>query len=578
MKRIVWLCAVLFAGGMFGRAEPAEVKLSVQSGNPVVLLAVTAPGASPRSLELNVQRRDSAGHVSCQPLALDPTKTAIVVIDMWNSHPDPVAATRVHSLVPRMNQTLDVARQLGLQVIFAPSDVLGAAELAGSPRRAAVLALPIVPKPGTGTTLSGSPPYCSVDPSGNRTMGISPGVSVPALPGPTSQDPDLIVRNDANDWIVKCNNSQELWNVMAHMGVTTLLYMGVHLNWCVWGRDSGILKAARELNVQPILVRDLTDAYSGNGKNPGTGAADYSWSFDRGTREVVAWFEQHAFGTINASQLLARDASGRYDYCNRVVNEPGLLAYWRMDAKNGDKQIRDVTTTQTAWNAEHVALGQPGAIRGDPDTAAKFDGTTGVIVAPRYQSNLPLDVPAGNSPLVNLSQGSFSVEAWVQVDKLSGQPQWVVAHDDGTNPGIDFLLGLKPDGRFEFATRQNKANDAIAKTPVTQADINGNRWFHLVAVQDAVAGQVGLYVNGQRAAEKKSIAGAAVTVPSSLQIGSRGATAVAANGAVTSSGTECFHGLIDEVALYGRALSASDIQAHYRLGTAGPSTKVITAP
>ena len=136
MTRIALLCAVLFGGTMIGRAEPAEVKLTVQSGNPVVLLAVTAPGASPRSLELNVQRRNSAGPVFCQPLALDPTKTAIVVIDMWNSHPDPVAATRVHSLVPRMNQTLDVARQLGLQVIFAPSDVLGAAELAGSPRRA----------------------------------------------------------------------------------------------------------------------------------------------------------------------------------------------------------------------------------------------------------------------------------------------------------------------------------------------------------------------------------------------------------------------------------------------------------
>ena len=34
-------------------------------------------------------------------------------------------AQRVHSLVPRMNETLDVARELGMQVIFAPSTVLG---------------------------------------------------------------------------------------------------------------------------------------------------------------------------------------------------------------------------------------------------------------------------------------------------------------------------------------------------------------------------------------------------------------------------------------------------------------------
>lgn len=543
----------------------------------VVLLAMTAPCAYPGSLDLNVQRRDSAGQVSSWALSIDPAKTAIVVIDMWNSHPDPEAATRVHSLVPRMNQTLDAARQLGMQVIFAPSDVLGAAELASSPRRAAVLALPSAAKPGVGTTLSGSPPYCNVDPSGNRTMGIPPGVSVPALPGPTNQDPDLMIRNDAHDWIVNCNNDQELWNVMAHTGVTNLIYAGVHTNWCVWGRDSGIQKVARELNVRPILMRDLTDAYSGNGKNARSGAADYSWSFDRGTREVVAWFEKSAFGTIDASQLLARDSSDRYAYSNRVAKDPGLLAYWRMDGKKGDKQIRDVKGTQTAWNAENVSLGQSGAIHGDPDTSAKFDGTAAVIVAPRYQSNLPLNSPAGNSPLVNLSQGSFSVEAWVQVDNLNGKQQWVVAHDDGTDGGTDFLLGLKPDGRFEFTTRQNKANDVIGKTPVTPADVSGGRWFHLVAVQDAAAGKVDLYVNGKREAEKGSVDGTAVTVQSSLQIGSRGAAAVAANGAVTSSGTEFFHGLNDEVAIYGRALSAHDVQTHYLLGTTGPALKPVPA-
>jgi poly-gamma-glutamate biosynthesis protein PgsC/CapC len=37
---------------------------------------------------------------------------------------------------------------------------------------------------------------------------------------------------------------------------------------------------------------------------------------------------------------------------------PGLLAYCRMDGKNGDKEIRDLKESQTAWNAENVALGQ----------------------------------------------------------------------------------------------------------------------------------------------------------------------------------------------------------------------------
>ncbi len=44
----------------------------------VVLLAVTASGASPRSLDLNVQRRDSVGTVSCQPLSIDPTPGDVI--------------------------------------------------------------------------------------------------------------------------------------------------------------------------------------------------------------------------------------------------------------------------------------------------------------------------------------------------------------------------------------------------------------------------------------------------------------------------------------------------------------------
>jgi len=550
---------------------------------PLLLLAwltMTGGWGWADSLDLNVKRRDSSGNPYSQSLSLDPAKTAVVVIDMWNSHPDPVAATRVHALVPRMNQTLDVARQLGMQVIFAPSDVLGHESLAGHARRAAVLALPNVTKPGGGPILSGHPPY-DTDALGTRREMIPPGITAPNLPDPTRQDPDLIVRNAQSDWIVNCNNNQELWNVMAHKGITNLIYVGVHTNWCVWGRDSGVQKVTRELNVHPILVRDLTDAYTANGKHPDTGVTDYSWYPDRGTREVVAWYERNAFGTIDASQLLAREASNCYAYSNRVANEPGLLTYWRMGGKNGDKQIQDVKGTQAAWNTESVSLGQPGAIHGDLDTAAKFNGSAGVIVAPRYQANLPLDVPAGNSPLVSLSNGSFSVEAWVQLDALNGHNQWVLSHDAGSNESVDFLLGLNPDGTFRFVTRKNMANDLSSAVAVTQADVEGNRWFHLVGVQDLTRGVLDLYVNGQLVASKSSLDGLCATVQNSLQIGSRGTTAVAGDGSVTSSGVEFFNGAIDEVAIYGRALSAQEIHEHYLLGTTGrvpePTGQAMTA-
>jgi len=357
---------------------------------------------------------------------------------------------------------------------------------------------------------------------------------------------------------------------MRATGVKNLLHLGVHTNWCVWGRGCGVRNVSRDLNVRPILIRDLTDAYTANGKHPDAYpvATDDSWYPDRGTREVVAWYEQNAWGTIDAGQLLALDAADRYDYTSRVRNENGLVAYWRMSGKNGYKQVQDVMTTQNAWNSEKVSLGQRGAVPGDPDTCAKFDGTAGVIVAPRYQGNLPSDAPQGNSPLVSLSSRSFSVEAWVQVDALpKSESSWVFSHDAGTDATVDVLLGVNPDGRFRFITRQG-SNDLSSSIAVTSQDVKNNKWFHIVGLQDTPGGKVELYVNGQLVAKKTGVDGTAPTVPSSAQIGSRGATAVAGNGTVTSSGIEFFTGLIDEVAVYIAPLTGTQIREHYICGTA----------
>ena len=84
----------------------------------------------------------------------------------------------------------------------------------------------------------------------------------------TDQDPVLVVKNDSQDWVINGDNIQELANVVHATGVTNLLYCGVHANWCVWNRSGGVPNAEKELNMQPIVISDLTEGYTGNGKNP----------------------------------------------------------------------------------------------------------------------------------------------------------------------------------------------------------------------------------------------------------------------------------------------------------------------
>jgi nicotinamidase-related amidase len=539
------------------------------------------------TLDLTVQKLDSSGNPYTQQLNIDPTKTAIVIIDMWNAHPDPTACQRVHSLVARMNETLNVARELGMEVIFAPSTVLSGptfttAGTAGNLRRAATVALPNATMPGNGPTNSNSPPWYEYDASnGARTMGTPPNCT--SLPGqgasPTDQDPSLIIDNDSQDWVINGDNVQELENVVHATGVTNLLYCGVHSNWCVWNRSAGLPNAAQELNIQPILIGDLTDGYTGNGKNPSVSGAPAmpSMTFDRGTQQIVSFYQQKAYGTITASQLLSQDTTGPsgnsiYAYDDRVTSNSSLLGFWQMSGNNGSKSIRDVTINQSAWNAQSATLGVPGAIHGCPlDTAAKFNGTSStVVIGPEYQPNLPTD-STGYSSLRNLASGSFSVEAWVQVGALGNQ-QWVMSHDDGTSTNVDFMLGVEPDGQFEFITRQGEANNLSSATEVTSADVSSGRWFHIVAEQDTTNNQLDLYINGRLDAQQTGINGTASAVANALHIGSRGATTVSSNGATIGGGSGFFNGTIDEVALYGSALSASEVQAHYTLGEVGKAT------
>lgn len=59
-------------------------------------------------------------------MILNPAKTAIIVVDMWNYHWCMTCSERVSAMVPRMNAVLEAARRVGIQIIWNPSDVITA--------------------------------------------------------------------------------------------------------------------------------------------------------------------------------------------------------------------------------------------------------------------------------------------------------------------------------------------------------------------------------------------------------------------------------------------------------------------
>ena len=230
---------------------------------------------------------------------IDPSSTAVVVIDMWNKHWCKTYTKRVSNMVPRMNEAIEAARRLGLQIVFAPSDVMDFYE--NYPQRRKMQAIPSHPLPedngfeppeepvGKGCCECGPDQPCITHSNGHWTR----------------QHPDLIVAED--DLIGDCNNERELVNFCQQRGIDTLIYMGVASNMCVIRRQFGMVNMRRYgLNV--LFVSDLVQASTANGIDPEKKTPDPNFTPAKGSSIVQRYLESHVGPSMESRQLI--DAAG----------------------------------------------------------------------------------------------------------------------------------------------------------------------------------------------------------------------------------------------------------------------------
>ena len=95
-----------------------------------------APSAAPSELQMRVRRRDSQSNAVTNLETINPTKTAIIVVDLW----DLGTEHRVEKVIPRMNRTFAAARRLGIKVIHAPAGQ--AKKFNGQPARENIRRMP----------------------------------------------------------------------------------------------------------------------------------------------------------------------------------------------------------------------------------------------------------------------------------------------------------------------------------------------------------------------------------------------------------------------------------------------------
>ena len=235
-------------------------------------------------------------------------------------------------------------------------------------------------------------------------------------------------------------------------------------------------------------------------------------------------------------------------YKNAVTND-SPVAYYRLDDASRAPSVADSSGhgNSASWSGG-ATTGVAGATN-DGDTSMSFDGSSGEVDTAYLQNGVT----------------AFSVEAWVKT--TDGGANRAIVQDrggsSGSGPGQSLTLGL--DLNTATATGPGDpffildANGAAIGVWSPRA-INDGKWHHVVgtwagSAGSAVApGQFALYVDGAAMTTNQVSAGSA-TAP----LSGSGGTKIARHDAWNTF----LGGSVDEVAVYGIALSGQQVQTHF---------------
>ncbi len=210
--------------------------------------------------------------------------------------------------------------------------------------------------------------------------------------------------------------------------------------------------------------------------------------------------------------------------------------YWSFDDATG-RSIGDTGGQNGVMTGSSTGFGWAS---GKSGTALGMDGMAGQGVA------LP-------NAFLNGSQGTISV--WFKMEDLSDR-NIIFSGKSTTDNNIYAFLSLDREGRPQFQFR-SEANGNDRKAQGTKI-LNKNEWYHLVFIADAQSYK--MYING----EMVTMAGDNIgrwfpditNHPLMYRIGSSEATPLVGS----------FNGMLDELRIYNRALSGSEVTMLYNEG------------
>lgn len=267
-----------------------------------------------------------------------------------------------------------------------------------------------------------------------------------------------------------------------------------------------------------------------------------------GTIDDVSIYSSALSSTQVSTHDAAAQAAPDDQYAERVMTDTPV-AYYRLD--DTGKTMYDATNDRINGSyGSGITKAASGLVAVSPDKAASFPGGS-------WSANSIATVPQNTM----LQPTAVTVETWAKESAaVSGGTVDLVAY--GQQSGEAYALQINSSNVPVF-TVTTTAPATVTVTGTTA--LTSGSTYHLAGTFDGVTAQ--LYVNGSQVA---SAAGSGNVSYSG--IGTYGL----AIGATQSTTRSVFNGVLDEVAVYSKALDSSSISAHdnvssYTASGTGPS-------
>ena len=333
-------------------------------------------------------------------------------------------------------------------------------------------------------------------------------------------------------WLNGTEYSLDPYDVQSPTNVNTWVHWVLtrHANVLTLYRNGEQIAQRSDLPTTASATFDGAIGAQGNGNYPLYGRIDEVaiYASALSDSDVVADYEA----------ALSGPAPSMSSYKDAVLHEPSLHSYWRLSEASGATAVDSAGTSNGTYNGG-TALGLPGALFHDADTAVGFNGSTSKVSLPTLGT-----------------VGDFTIEGWTYLTNTSVTNNTVYGNI-GTvrllaRPGAFYTPTAAYAGVWLNGTEY--VLQPLANTTNPIESVNWNGWVYWALTRHGST--LTLYRDGLQIGQRTDLPASA---PATL------AGAIGAQG----NGNYPLTGRIDEVAIYTSALSAAAIANHYTAGVNG---------